>query len=97
MNMNHLISMIIIWIACLIMWAIISYPVTAQTPKVEVEPTAFLGDGTTLHLNTNTVTLKMVRFRDGTVCVVGSKYGAIALECNISASASPSIYNQHNQ
>lgn len=89
MNVNHLIGVIIVWVMCIFTWAIVSYPVTAQTPKVEVEPTAYLLDATTVNVAHSKVGLQMIRFRDGTVCVVGSVYqtSRFELQCDFTRSS----------
>lgn len=89
MNVNHLIGVIIVWVMCIFTWAIVSYPARAQTPTVEVEATAYIHDGTTLGVGSTTVVLKMVRFREGTVCVVGNSThtSKIQMQCDFSNSS----------
>lgn len=89
MNVNHLIGVIIVWVMCIFTWAIVSLPVKAQTPKVEVETTAYLHAGTTLDVGSATVSLRLVSFTEGTVCVVGNSMhsGRIQLECDFSRSS----------
>lgn len=89
MNVDRLMGVAIVWGFCTLTWAIFSHPVTAQTQKVEAEPTAYVHDGTLVYVGDATVTLKLVRFRDGVVCVVGnSRYsGRIQLDCDFSNSS----------
>lgn len=89
MNINHLMGVIIVWAMYIFMWTITLLPVTAQTPKVEVQTTAHLGDGTTLHVGISNVHLRLVRFQEGTVCIVGVASNSatkIQLECDFSRS-----------
>lgn len=68
---------------------------TAVAVNVESEPTAYLYDSTQFDLTTyTTVAMRMIRFRDGTVCVVAKSYNSsdtLQLECDFSRSATVQV------
>lgn len=88
-NVDHLIGVAIVWVMCMFTWAIVSLPVTAQTPTVEVEPTVYLHDGASVDFGNASIHVKMIRFREGTVCVLSdSRYSDRGqMECDFSNSS----------
>lgn len=85
-NMNTLICILFV-VSCVIVGIIWSFPAQSQ---VEVEPTAFLHDATSINVDGTTIVLQQIRFRDGTVCIVSdSKYTSHAhdFQCDFSNSA----------
>lgn len=89
MNINHLMGVIIVWAMYIFMWTITLLPVTAQTPTVEVEPTVYLHDGASVDFGNASIHVKMIRFREGTVCVLSeSRYSDRGqMECDFSNSS----------
>ena len=72
---------------CIVLAWKVSTPVSAQ---VEAPlPTAYLGDATSFGVGATTVALRIIRFQEGTVCVVASPYNAynITMQCDFSRSA----------
>lgn len=79
----YILTIIVMWLTFKPAHAYVEVPLSP-------EPTAFLHDSTQFQIGNIGVAMRMVRFRDGTVCVTAKTYNSsdsLQLECDFSRSS----------
>ena len=93
-SIDFLIGVAFVWVISIFTYGIGSPPVKAQTPKVEVETTAYLHDSTSVWVANTNIAMQLIRFREGTVCVIAEPYNAHDMQMQCDFSNSSLVHNK---